>query len=226
MIFRLRDFLFKNKKSKKVEDINEMKYLIAGLGNPGEKYTDTRHNIGFKVLDAFAEASDTCFEHKRYADVAKIKFKGRIFVLIKPMTYMNLSGKAVDYWMKKEKTDAANTLIIVDDLALPFGTIRLKNKGGDGGHNGLNNIIAVLGNQNFNRLRFGIGDQFHRGSQVDYVLENWTEDEKKLLPERIKKTIGAIKNFGTIGLERTMNYFNTKYDFQKELEKINKKKDE
>ena len=225
MIFRPAGFLF-NKKSKKVEDINEMKYLIAGLGNPGEKYTNTRHNIGFKVLDAFAEVSDTFFEHKRYADVAKVKFKGKIFVLIKPVTYMNLSGKAVDYWMKKEKTDAANTLIIVDDLALPFGTIRLKNKGGDGGHNGLNNIIAVLGNQNFNRLRFGIGDQFHKGSQVDYVLENWTEDEKKLLPERIKKITGAIKNFGTIGLERTMNCFNTKYDFQKELEKINKKKDE
>ena len=218
-------FLFK-RRSKKVENDNSMKYLIVGLGNPGEKYTDTRHNIGFKVLDAFVEASKLVFEHKRYADVAKVKFKGRIFVLIKPMTYMNLSGKAVDYWMKKEKVPFEKTLIIVDDLALPFGTIRLKDKGGDGGHNGLNNIISVLGHQNFNRLRFGIGDQFHKGRQVDYVLEDWNEDEIKLLPERIKKLIGAIKNFGTIGIERTMNFFNSKYDFQKELEKLNKKKDE
>ena len=203
-----------------------MKYLIVGLGNPGEKYTDTRHNIGFIVLDAFAEASNLFFEHKRYADVVKIKFKGRIFVLIKPMTYMNLSGKAVDYWMKKEKVDADKTLVIVDDLALPFGTVRMKNEGGDGGHNGLKNIIAVLGHQNFNRLRFGIGNQFSKGSQVDYVLENWTEDEIKLLPERLKKIIGAIKNFATLGIERTMNFFNSKYDFQKELETLNKKKNE
>lgn len=203
-----------------------MKYLIVGLGNPGEKYTDTRHNIGFIVLDAFAEASDLFFEHKRYADVAKVKFKGRIFVLIKPMTYMNLSGKAVDYWMKKEKVSTDKTLVIVDDLALPFGTVRIKDKGGDGGHNGLKDIIAVLGHQNFNRLRFGIGKQFYKGSQVNYVLDDWTEEETKLLPERIKEIIGAIKNFGTIGIERTMNFFNSKYDFQKELEKLNKKKDE
>ena len=203
-----------------------MKYLIVGLGNPGEKYTDTRHNIGFLVLDAFAEASDLFFEHKRYADVAKVKFKGRIFVLIKPMTYMNLSGKAVDYWMKKEKVDTNKTLVIADDLALPFGTVRIRNKGGDGGHNGLKDIISVLGHQNFNRQRFGIGNQFQKGNQVDYVLENWTEDESKLLPERIKKIIGAVKNFGTIGIERTMNNFNTKYEYEKEPEKINKKKDE
>ncbi len=218
-------FLFR-RRSNKVKNDNDMKYLIVGLGNPGEKYADTRHNIGFIVLDAFAEASNLFFEHKRYADVVKIKFKGRIFVLIKPMTFMNLSGKAVDYWMKKEKVDAEKTLVIVDDLALPFGTVRIKNKGGDGGHNGLKDIIAVLGHQNFNRLRFGIGDQFSKGNQVDYVLEKWTEDEIKLLTERLKKVIGAIKNFGTIGIERTMNFFNSKYDFQKELEKLNKKKDE
>ena len=204
---------------------NDMKYLIVGLGNPGEKYSETRHNIGFKVLDAFAEASDAVFEHKRYADVTKVKHKGRIFVLAKPMTFMNLSGKAVDYWMKKEKVSVENTLIIVDDLALSFGTIRMKNKGGDGGHNGLNDIIAILGHPNFNRLRFGIGDSFSKGRQVDYVLDNWSENELKLLPERLKKMTGAIKNFGTIGMERTMNFFNKKYDIEIELLKL-KKKDE
>ncbi|MCF6365532.1 MAG: aminoacyl-tRNA hydrolase [Bacteroidales bacterium] len=200
-----------------------MKYLIVGLGNPGEKYSETRHNIGFKVLDAFAEASDAVFEHKRYADVTKVKHKGRIFVLAKPMTFMNLSGKAVDYWIKKEKVPVENTLIIVDDLALDFGTIRLKNKGGDGGHNGLNDIITVLGHQNFNRLRFGIGDSYSKGRQVDYVLDDWSENEQKLLPERIKKMIGAIKSFGTIGIERTMNFFNKKYDIETELLKLKKK---
>ena len=204
---------------------NDMKYLIVGLGNPGEKYSGTRHNIGFKVLDAFAEASDAVFEHKRYADITKVKHKGRIFVLAKPMTFMNLSGKAVDYWIKKEKVSIENTLIIVDDLAIPFGTIRMKNKGGDGGHNGLNNIIAILGHQNFNRLRFGIGDSFSKGRQVDYVLDNWSENEVKLLPERLKKMTGAIKNFGTIGMNRTMNFFNKKYDIEAELLKL-KKKDE
>jgi len=214
-------WFFRKRNTQKANEENKMKYLIVGLGNPGEKYTDTRHNIGFKVLDAFAEASDAVFEHRRYADVAKVKFKGRIFVLVKPMTFMNLSGKAVDYWMKKEKIDLANTLIIVDDLALSFGTIRLKKNGGDGGHNGLKDIITVFGHQNFNRLRFGIGNQFQKGYQVDYVLSEWSEDEKKLLPERIKKMIGAIKNFGTIGTDRTMNFFNTKYDIEAELKKIN-----
>ncbi|NPA68031.1 MAG: aminoacyl-tRNA hydrolase [Chlorobi bacterium] len=200
-----------------------MKYLIVGLGNPGEKYADTRHNTGFKVSDAFAKASDAVFEHKRYADVAKIKFKGRIFVLVKPMTFMNLSGKAVNYWMKKEKIPPENILVIVDDLALPFGTIRLKKNGGDGGHNGLKDIIAVLGHQNFNRLRFGIGNNFPKGYQADYVLSEWTPDEKKLLPERIKKMIEAIKIFGTRGITEAMNFFNNKYDFESELKKQNQK---
>ncbi len=200
-----------------------MKYLIIGLGNPGPDYTETRHNIGFKVLDAFSEASDTFFEHKRYADVTKVKHKGRIFVLAKPMTYMNLSGKAVQYWLTKEKIPVENMLIIVDDIALPFGTIRIKTKGGAGGHNGLSDIIATLGNQNFNRLRFGIGDVFSKGSQVDYVLGKWSDDEKKLLDKRIKKVIGAVKNFGSIGIERTMNYSNDKFNFEEELNKLNKK---
>ena len=219
-------WFFKKRNTQKANEKNKMKYLIVGLGNPGEKYTDTRHNIGFKVLDAFAEASDAVFEHKRYADFTKVKFKGRIFVLIKPMTFMNLSGKAVDYWMKKEKINLTNTLIIVDDLALTFGTIRLKKNGGDGGHNGLKDIISVFGHQNFNRLRFGIGHQFQKGSQVDYVLSEWSEDEKRLLPERIKKMIAAVKNFGTIGTDRTMNFFNTKYDIEAELKKINAENDQ
>ena len=188
-----------------------MKYLIIGLGNPGAEYAETRHNIGFKVLDTFAKASDTPFLHTRYADTAKVKFKGRTFVLAKPMTYMNLSGKAVHYWMQKEKIAPENMLIIVDDLALPFGTVRIKKNGGDGGHNGLSDIISILGTNNFNRLRFGIGNEFSRGHQVDYVLGKWSEIEKKLLDERIKKVIQAIKNFGTIGINRTMNFFNEKY---------------
>jgi PTH1 family peptidyl-tRNA hydrolase len=217
MIFKL------FQKSKKIETKDDMKYLIVGLGNPGETYAETRHNIGFKVLDAFARASDIFFEHGRYGDVARLKYKGRTFVLVKPMTFMNLSGKAVDYWMKKENVELEKTLIIVDDLALTFGTIRMKDKGGDGGHNGLKDITAVLGHQNFNRLRFGIGNNFSRGGQVDFVLNPWSDDEAKLLPERITKMIGAIKNFGTIGMERTMNFFNSKYDFEEELKKVNKK---
>jgi len=219
-------WFFKRKNTRENTNETEMKYLIVGLGNPGEKYADTRHNIGFKVSDALVEASDAVFEHKRYADVSKIKFKGRIFVIIKPMTFMNLSGKAVSYWLKKEKIDTANMLVIVDDLALPFGTIRLKKNGGDGGHNGLKDIIAVLGHQNFNRLRFGIGNNYSKGYQADYVLSDWTDDEKKLLPERIKKMTGVIKNFGTIGIERTMNFFNNKYDFEAELKKVNSKNEQ
>lgn len=217
---------FKKLFNKKDEVYNDMKYLIIGLGNPGVEYANTRHNIGFKVLDAFAEEKETNFEHSRYADIAKVKHKGRIFVLAKPMTFMNLSGKAVDYWMKKEKVPIEKVLIIVDDLAIPFGTIRIKNKGGDGGHNGLKHIAQILGNNNYNRLRFGIGDTFSKGHQVDYVLSEWTETENNLLPERIKQMLGAIKNFGTIGMSRTMNYFNKKYDIEKEIEKLKKKKND
>jgi len=209
----------------KDDNNNDMKYLIIGLGNPGSEYSETRHNIGFKVLDAFAEASETSFEHKRYADVVKVKFKGRIFVLVKPMTFMNLSGKAVNYWMKKEKIPIEKILIIVDDLAIPFGTIRIKDKGGDGGHNGLKDIILTLGHNKFNRLRFGIGDSFTKGQQVNYVLDKWSDIEISLLPERLKQIIGAIKNFGTIGITRTMNYFNKKYDIEIELTKLKNKND-
>lgn len=187
-----------------------MKYLIAGLGNIGEKYKNTRHNIGFDVLDTIAKKEELTFLHERHAFKTEYKFKGRSFVLIKPTTYVNLSGKAISYWLQKEKIPMTNLFIIVDDLALPFGTIRIKNKGSSAGHNGIENIIQTLGHSNFNRLRFGIGNEFSRGNQVDYVLGQWTNDQQKQLPERIDKMIESVKSFGTIGIERTMNFFNGK----------------
>ena len=187
-----------------------MKYLIVGLGNVGAEYEKTRHNIGFQVLDAFAKASNISFEIARYAYRAEYKFKGRTYILIKPTTYMNLSGKSVRYWLNEEKIKAENCLVIVDDVAIPFGTIRIKKQGSPGGHNGLADIVEKLGHNKFPRLRFGIGDNFPRGKQVDYVLGEWNTDEQAALPERLDKMIEAIKSFGTIGLERTMNYFNGK----------------
>ncbi len=187
-----------------------MKYLIVGLGNIGEKYKKTRHNIGFQVLDALAKASNLNFEINRHAFRVEYKYKGRQFILIKPTTFMNLSGKAVRYWLRNEKIEPENCLIIVDDVALPFGTIRIKKQGSGGGHNGLADIIEKLGHNKFPRLRFGIGDNFSRGRQIDYVLGDWTVEEQKTLPERFDKMIEAINSFGTIGLERTMNYFNGK----------------
>ncbi|HAN76846.1 MAG TPA: aminoacyl-tRNA hydrolase [Bacteroidales bacterium] len=185
-----------------------MKFLIVGLGNIGDNYANTRHNIGFNVLDALASASNIVFTPDRYADSAEYRFKGKTFVLIKPATYMNLSGKAVNYWLQKEKIEVNDMLVIVDDLALPFGTIRIKAKGGDAGHNGLGHIAQTLGHTNYPRLRFGIGNNFAQGKQVDYVLEKWSTDEAKALPERMDKMIEVIKSFGTIGLERTMNIYN------------------
>ena len=184
-----------------------MKYLIVGLGNIGAEYAATRHNIGFKVLDALAEASNTVFSSQRYGSVAELKHKGRTFILLKPSTYMNLSGKAVSYWMQAEKIPLENVFVIVDDIALPFGTIRIRAKGSDGGHNGLKNIAELLGTNAYARLRFGIGD-FPKGMQIDYVLGEWTKEEAAALPERTKVAAEAIKAFGTIGLERTMNQFN------------------
>ena len=187
-----------------------MKFLIVGLGNIGAEYADTRHNIGFNILDALASASNISFTTQRYGDVAEYKFKGRTFILLKPSTYMNLSGKAVSYWLQKEKLSADQMLILVDDLALPYGTIRIRAKGSDGGHNGLKNINEVLGHQSYPRLRFGIGDEFNKGQQVDYVLGKWGKDELAKLPERLDTCISIIKSFGTIGLARTMNQFNNK----------------
>ncbi|MFC2119106.1 aminoacyl-tRNA hydrolase [Bacteroidota bacterium] len=185
-----------------------MKFLIVGLGNTGDDYEKTRHNIGFQVLDAMAEASGAVFSHKRYANVCEYKFKARTFILVKPTTYVNLSGKAVNYWLKKEKIPLENLLIILDDIALPFGTIRIKEKGGDAGHNGLINISIILGHENYQRLRFGIGNDFPYGNQADFVLSKWTDEESIKLPERIDKIIEAIKSFATIGISRTMNQFN------------------
>ena len=187
-----------------------MKYLIAGLGNIGQEYKNTRHNIGFQILDALAGASNISFNDKRYGFVTEYKFKARTFILLKPTTYMNLSGRAVNYWLQKEKISIENLLVLVDDIALPFGTLRVRAKGGAGGHNGLENINQTLGRNNYTRLRFGIGDNFRKGSQVDYVLSDWTTNELKAMPEKIDSCIEIIKSFGTIGTERTMNIFNKK----------------
>lgn len=187
-----------------------MKYLIAGLGNIGKEYENTRHNIGFKILDALAGASNVVFSDNRYGFVAEMKYKARTFILLRPTTYMNLSGRAVYYWLKKEEIPLDNLFVLVDDIALPLGTIRIKAKGSAGGHNGLQNINDVLGTNEYARLRFGIGDNFHKGYQVNYVLGQWSKEEEKELPLLIDHSVEAIKSFGTIGLERTMNFFNKK----------------
>jgi peptidyl-tRNA hydrolase, PTH1 family len=187
-----------------------VKYLIAGLGNIGPEYKNTRHNIGFQILDTLAGESNIAFSDKRYGFIGNYNHKGRTFLLLKPSTYVNLSGRAVNYWLQKEKIPVENLLVLVDDLALPFGTLRVKAKGSDGGHNGLHNISEILGRNDYARLRFGIGDNFHPGFQVDYVLSEWTEDEKKQLPEKIEICIEIIQSFGTIGIERTMNFYNKK----------------
>ncbi len=188
-----------------------MKYLIVGLGNIGEEYKNTRHNVGFRILDALAGASNVVFDvNKRYGAVAEYKFKGRTFLLLKPATYMNLSGNAVRYWMQKENIELENVLIIVDDLALPFSAIRIRGKGGDAGHNGLKHINEILGTNEYARVRFGIGNEFGKGQQIDYVLGEWSEEEEKALPDRIDLVIQIVKSFGTVGLARTMNQFNNK----------------
>ena len=189
-----------------------MKYLIVGLGNIGPEYTDTRHNIGFVMADALAESGKATFEPGRYGDMAKLKFRSRTLLTLKPSTYMNLSGKAIKYWLTKEKIPVENLLVIVDDLALPIGTLRLRGKGGDGGHNGLISIIMELGTQNFARLRVGIGDDFSKGRQVDYVLGKWTAGEIETLKPKVSTTIDIIRSFVTIGITRTMNVYNTKQD--------------
>jgi len=187
-----------------------MKFLVVGLGNIGPDYKNTRHNIGFKILDAFSEASNFSLDPDRLAFKGVTRFKGRTLVCIKPTTYMNLSGKSVNYWMQTEKIPLENVLVITDDIAIPFGTLRLKGKGSDGGHNGLKNIQNTLGTTIYSRLRFGIGDEFRRGRQVDFVLSNWSEEEQISLPERIEKSIEIIRSFVTIGAERTMSAFNNK----------------
>jgi PTH1 family peptidyl-tRNA hydrolase len=187
-----------------------MKYLIVGLGNIGAEYENTRHNIGFTVLDALAKASNIFFTEGRHAHVSELKFKGRTIVLVKPTTFMNLSGKAVNYWLQQHSIPVENMLVITDDLALPFGKIRLRPSGSDGGHNGLKDIIAVLGHNNFARLRFGIGSEFSKGHQSNYVLGKWSSEEEKALQPRIELCAEIIKGFTTAGLQRTMNDFNNR----------------
>jgi len=194
----------------KKEDEKEdpMKYLIVGLGNMGGEYDNTRHNIGFDVVDYLAEWGETTFKNDTLGDVAEIKHKGRTLVLLKPSTFMNRSGKAVNYWGQKKKIIPANLLVIVDDMNLKFGQLKLKAKGSDGGHNGLKDITQVLGTSAYTRLRVGIGNDFHKGQQVDFVLGKWNEKEKKDLPAIIKNSAEAVKSYATIGLGHTMNQFN------------------
>jgi peptidyl-tRNA hydrolase, PTH1 family len=192
-----------------VEDTS-MKYLIVGLGNIGPEYADTRHNIGFMVLDYLAKKFDATFETGRHSFVTEIKTKGRTFVLVKPTTYMNLSGKAVGHWLTTLKLPTEQMMVITDDIAIPFGKIRIRIKGSAGGHNGLKHIEQTLGHNNYPRLRFGVGDSFHKGKQVDYVLSKFSDDEQIDLQTLIEKAADSIISFGTIGLERTMNQYNTK----------------
>ena len=187
-----------------------MKYLIVGLGNIGCEYEGTRHNIGFTVLDAFAKAYNTVFADRRYGFVAEASCRGRKLILLKPSTYMNLSGNAVRYWMQAEKIPLENVLVIVDDLALPVGALRLKGQGSDGGHNGLKHIATVLGTNNYARLRFGIGNDFGKGQQVDFVLGTFDNDEQKAVDEQIETVCDIIKSFCFAGLARTMNQYNKK----------------
>jgi len=187
-----------------------LKYLVVGLGNIGEEYQDTRHNIGFIILDALARASDIAFTDKRYGNIAEYHFKGRTFLLLKPATYVNLSGKAVNFWLQKESIEPSNLLVLVDDLALPFGIVRLRPRGGDGGHNGLASIIQVLGMQEFARLRFGIGGDYTFGMQVEYVLGRWSDEEFLQLPPKITLCHEIIRSFGTAGLDKTMNLYNNR----------------
>lgn len=206
----IRSFFNNLFKSKSVTAEPMKKYLIVGLGNIGAKYDETRHNIGFKILDGLAEKESVTFESGKLGSIAKFRFKGRSFVLLKPSTYMNLSGKAVKYWMTKEKIATENILVICDDLNIPFGTIRLKLSGSAGGHNGLKDINEKLNTQKYARFRFGVGNEFSKGRQVDYVLGVWDIDEQTALPERIEKSCELIKSFGTAGAQNTMNSFNGK----------------
>lgn len=185
-----------------------MKYLVAGLGNIGSEYLETRHNIGFKVLDALAAQEALFFEQSRLAFKAEWKYKGRLITLIKPSTYMNLSGKAVSYWLTTLGIEVENLLVLTDDIALPFGALRIRKKGSDGGHNGLKDIQEVLQTVDYPRLRFGVGSDFNKGKQVEYVLGKWTQQEADMLPERIALATDAIRSFVFAGIDNTMNLFN------------------
>tara|TARA_R110002020_G_scaffold114593_3_gene263590 strand:- start:125488 stop:126111 length:624 start_codon:yes stop_codon:yes gene_type:complete len=187
---------------------NMKKFLVVGLGNIGPEYANTRHNIGFRIVDALASSNDLTFATQKLGDVAVVKIKGRSIILLKPSTYMNRSGKAIKYWMEKENIPLENLLVITDDINLPFGTIRLKTKGSDGGHNGLKDTQAVLQTVQYNRFRFGVGADFGKGRQVDYVLGEWNEEEQGKLPERLKKSSELITSFVLAGINTTMNMYN------------------
>lgn len=187
-----------------------MNYLVAGLGNIGREYAQTRHNMGFMVLDAWSEASNAVFSTQRYGDIAEVSFKGRRLTLLKPSTYMNLSGNAVRYWMEKKNVPLENLIVICDDLNLPFGTLRMRKKGSDGGHNGLKNIQDCLGSQDWCRIRMGIGNDFHAGEQIDFVLGDLSRDQKEQIPALCSKVIEGVKSFVTVGPDRAMNSFNAK----------------
>ncbi len=187
-----------------------MKYLVIGLGNPGSKYDETRHNIGFKVVDEFVKDRGGEFETDKLADVARVKFKGRQIIVIKPTTFMNLSGKSVNYWMQQEKIPIENIIVVTDDIALPFGKLRMKGKGSDGGHNGLKDIQATLNTPKYARVRFGVGNDFYPGRQAEYVLGEWSKNESLDLPERISTSTEFIKGFVSIGLQLTMTNWNNK----------------
>jgi PTH1 family peptidyl-tRNA hydrolase len=205
------ELVFKIIYPKKKEISDPMKkFLIVGLGNIGAEYVNTRHNIGFKVLDYFARKESTSFQTAKLGDTAEFKIKGRTLILLKPNTYMNLSGKAVKYWMEKENIPIENLLVITDDLNLAFGTIRIKTKGSDGGHNGLKNIQLLLNTTEYPRFRFGISDEFKKGKQIDYVLGEWNDDEKAKLPERLELASEIISSFALAGLSETMNIYNGK----------------
>ena len=205
MIRFLKNLLIKSES--KDQDVMK-KYLIVGLGNIGSEYENTRHNIGFKVLDHLAKKKDLNFESNKLGAITHYKFKGRTLILLKPNTYMNLSGKAVRYWMTKEKIPLENLLIITDDINLNFGTIRLKTKGSDGGHNGLKDIQLQLGTQQYARFRFGIGADFAKGRQIEYVLGEWSPEEESKLEERMERAVELINSFATAGVQITMNTFN------------------
>lgn len=207
MLFQI--FFRSRKSSSRVEATDPMKkFLIAGLGNIGSEYENTRHNIGFKILDELAAKQGITFESARLGDVATFKTKGRSVLLLKPSTYMNRSGKAVHYWLEKEKIPIANLLVVTDDLNLPFGAIRLKLRGSDGGHNGLKDIQETLGSQLYARFRFGIGSEFSKGKQVDYVLGEWDPEENEQLPQRLQRGAALIESFVLAGPQNTMNTFN------------------
>lgn len=207
-MFQFIKSLFTSNKSILETEDSMKKFLIVGLGNIGAEYAETRHNIGFKILDATAKKEESTFETDKLGDIATFKIKGRSVLCLKPSTYMNRSGKAIKYWMDKEKIPLENLLVITDDINLPYGTIRIKTKGSDGGHNGLKDTQEYLGTTNYNRFRFGVGSDFGKGRQVEYVLGKWNEEELSIMDERLKKSSEVITSFVLAGVARTMNQFN------------------